>query len=61
MLVAMAATLAGLPGCTSRGWEYYRDSGQYRDSGKDYPTYDYEGNRLMLNEGGWHINKGSGY
>ena len=51
-LVVMAAAISGLQGCTSAGYDY--SSG----SGKDYPTYDYQGNRLEHDEGESHQNRG---
>jgi hypothetical protein len=54
LCITLAAIIAGLDGCTSRGWQYYTDTGELRTSGKDYNTYDYQGNRLMNNEGEWH-------
>lgn len=61
MLVVMAAAITGLQGCSSRGWQYYTDTGEYRTGGKDYTTYDYQGNRLMRNEGEWHGGSSTGY
>jgi hypothetical protein len=52
ILVVMAAAISGLHGCTSAGFDYYSGSG------KDYPTYDYQGNRLEQNEGESHQNRG---
>ena len=45
ILVVMAAAISGLEGCTSAGLDY--SSG----SGKDYSTYDYQGNRLERDGG----------
>ena len=45
ILVVMAAAISGLGGCTSAGFDYSRGSG------KDYPTYDYQGNKLERNGG----------
>jgi hypothetical protein len=52
ILVVMAATIFGLQGCTSAGYDY--SSG----SGKDYPTYDYQGNRLEREQGESNLNRG---
>ena len=54
ILIVMAVTIAGLQGCTSAGKDYYKDSG------KDYSTYDYQGNRLDRNQGEGHLNGGFG-
>ena len=55
LILFVMATIAGLEGCVSAGKDYYSESG------KDYPTYDYQGNRLMFDEGDWHLNRGYGY
>jgi len=52
ILAVMAAAIPGLQGCTSAGFDYYRGSG------KDYPTYDYQGNRLEHGTGESYLNRG---